>query len=89
MQEIRKRYKYNHTHDASSLADILSELAAADAIRTLSDAPEPSSESAHAVNDTVSLFQDLMQAQSDYDESAFAVNSNSDSSRNTRQRSSR
>ena len=89
MQEIRKRYKYNHTHDASSLADILSELAAADAIRTLSDAPEPSSESAHAVNDTVSLFQDLMQAQSDYDESAFAVHSDSDSSRNTRQQSSR
>ena len=66
MQEIRKRYKYNHTHTAASLADILAELAAADAIRTLGDAPEPSNESANAVNDTVSLFQDLMQAQSDY-----------------------
>eukprot|EP00956_Cyclotella_meneghiniana_P004235 scaffold5184_cov39-Cyclotella_meneghiniana.AAC.4 len=83
MQEIRKRYKYNHTHNEISLADILSELAAAYAIRTLSDAPEPSTESANAVNNTVSLFQDLMQAQSDYEESAFAVHSDSESSSNT------
>ena len=49
MQEIRKRYKYNHTHNATSLADILAELAAADAICTLSDAPEPTTKSANAV----------------------------------------
>eukprot|EP00956_Cyclotella_meneghiniana_P038421 scaffold154279_cov36-Cyclotella_meneghiniana.AAC.1 len=55
MQEIRKRYKYNHTHNAISLADILSKQAAADVIRTLSDAPEPTTESANAVKDTVSL----------------------------------
>lgn len=86
MQEIRKQFSYNHKHDATSVATILTELAAADAIRTLTDAPEPSTESANSVQDSVSIYQDLMQAQNDYDESAFAVHSDSDSSTSVKPR---
>lgn len=80
LQDIRKKYKYNHKHDAQSIAFMLSELAAADAVRTLSDAPEPSNESANSVAESVSLLQQMMQANDNYEESAFAVQSDSDSS---------
>eukprot|EP00956_Cyclotella_meneghiniana_P030944 scaffold79700_cov45-Cyclotella_meneghiniana.AAC.4 len=49
MQEVRKNYNYNYTHDAASLANMLKEFEAADAIRTLSDSPEPTNEAAHLV----------------------------------------
>ena len=90
MQEIRKNYSYNYKHNATSLADILKELAAADTIRTLSDAPEPTTESAHSARDTASVYQDFLQAENEY-ESAFAVHSDSDSSNSakTRRKSSR
>ena len=88
MQEVRKNYNYNYTHDAASLANMLKEFAAADAIRTLSNAPEPTNEAAHLVQDTVNMFQDLMQAESDY-ESAYAVHSDSDSSNSARTRKKR
>jgi hypothetical protein len=41
LQEIRRKYKYNHRHDAASIAFMLKELAAADAVCQLSDAPKP------------------------------------------------
>jgi hypothetical protein len=35
------KYKYSYTHDNASLKDILQELAKADSVRTLKDAPAP------------------------------------------------
>jgi hypothetical protein len=89
MQDIRKKYKYNHTHDATSLAWILSELATADASRNLSDAPEPNTESANAVDESVSLLRQMMQQAhdsdvGDYEEEAYAAQSDSESSNEKR-----
>jgi hypothetical protein len=80
LQEIRRTYKYNHKHDATSIAHMLKELAAADAVRNLNDAPAPTTESANAVADSVSLLTQMLQANQEYEESAFAAQSDSDSS---------
>jgi hypothetical protein len=80
IQDFRRKYSYNHKHDATSLAYLLHELAAADTIRVLTEAPEPTTESANAVADSVSLLTQMMQASQDYEESAFAAQSDSDSS---------
>ena len=80
LQDIRKRFKYNHPHDATSIGYILKELAAADTVRTLSDAPEPTAESANAVTESISLLSQLMRDSQEYEESAFAATSDSDSS---------
>jgi hypothetical protein len=53
LQDIHKKYKYNHPHDATSINYMLEELAAADTVRALSDAPEPTTESANTVSDSV------------------------------------
>ncbi len=47
MQAIRKKYTYNHIHDATSLQGILKELAGADGVRKLKDAPAPGIGTAH------------------------------------------
>ncbi len=39
MHAIHKKYPYNHVHDATSLQTILMELAGADRVRVLKDAP--------------------------------------------------
>jgi hypothetical protein len=41
MHAIRKKYTYNHIHDATSLQTILTELAGADGVRALKNAPAP------------------------------------------------
>ncbi len=41
MHAIRKKYAYNHVHDATLLQTILTELAGADGERALKDAPAP------------------------------------------------
>ena len=41
LQYIRARYTYSHIHDDASLKDILQELAKADSVQTLKDAPAP------------------------------------------------
>jgi hypothetical protein len=82
MQTIRKKYPYNHQHDDQSLQDILKELAAADSVRNLQEAPEP--ESANAVNEQYSLLQQMMQQANDYEEEAMAVHSDSESSADTK-----
>ncbi len=41
LQNIRAKYKYNHKHDNASLKVILMELAKADLVHTLKDAPAP------------------------------------------------
>jgi hypothetical protein len=80
IQDFRRKYSYNHKHDATSLAYLLNELAAADTIRVLTEAPKLTTESANAVADSVLLLTQMMQASQDYDESAFVVQSDSDSS---------
>ena len=55
LQTIRRRYNYSHVHDAASIAAILTELAAADAVRQLKDAPAPDKGMAHAVADQYSM----------------------------------
>ena len=68
---------------------MLKELAAADTVRALSDAPEPTNESANAVADSVSLLSQLMRENQEYEESAFAANSDSESSSGGRKRSNK
>jgi hypothetical protein len=49
MHAIRKKYAYNHVHDATPLQTILAELAGADGVRALKDAPAPNAGTAHSV----------------------------------------
>jgi hypothetical protein len=44
MQAIRKKYNYNYVHHDASLNDVLTELAAADSVRNLREAPKPNEE---------------------------------------------
>ena len=41
LQNIHAKYTYSHAHDDVSLRDVLQELAKADSVRTLKDAPVP------------------------------------------------
>ncbi len=86
MQAIRKKYTYNHVHDATSLQDIKKELAGADGVRELKDAPAPGTGTAHSVADSVSYLQAMMDADmdTDYSEPAYAATSDSDSSKEMR-----
>ncbi len=49
MHAICKKYTYNHVHDTASLQIILKELAGADGVRVLKDAPAPGTGTAHSV----------------------------------------
>jgi hypothetical protein len=49
MHAIRKKYTYNHMHNATLLQFILKELAGADGVRVLKDAPAPGTGTAHLV----------------------------------------
>jgi hypothetical protein len=82
MQSIRKKYPYHHVHDDASLQDILKELAAADSVRVLREAPEP--ESANAVGEQLTLLQKMMQQAQEYEEEAMGVQSDSESSADTK-----
>jgi hypothetical protein len=85
MQAICKKYTYNHVHDATSLQDILKELAGADGVRELKDTPAPRTGTAHSVADSVSYLQAMMDADmdTDYSKSAYAATSDSDLSKET------
>jgi hypothetical protein len=74
MQAIHKKYRYNHAHNATLLQDIMKELAGADGVRKLKDAPAPGTGTAHSVADSVSYLQAMMDADTDtdYSESAYA-----------------
>ena len=48
MHIIYKKYTYNNVHDATSLHTILTELAGANEVRVLKDAPTPSAGTAHS-----------------------------------------
>ena len=86
MHAIRKNYTYNHVHYATSLQTILLELAGADGVRALKDAPAPNSGTAHSVANSVSFLNSLMNgdSKSDYTESAYGASSNSSSSKEQR-----
>ena len=98
MQAVRRKYPFNHKHDATSFEEVLKELASADGVRKLKDAPEPSLQQANAVNNQISYLTKLMQETAtapaeddsshyteDYGyESANAATSNSESSRESR-----
>lgn len=93
LQTIRRRFPYNHVHDTASIAAMLTELAGADGVRKLHDAPAPLG-TAHAVSDHVSLLSQLLQQQTvesdtDASEYASAVQHDSDSSANTPRKESR
>ncbi len=86
MQAIRKKYTYNHIHDATLLQDIMKELAGADGVRKLKDAPAPGTGTAHSVANLVSYLSAMLDADTDtdYSESAYAATSNSKSYKETR-----
>ncbi len=86
MHAIRKKYTYNHVHDATSLETILTELAGADGVRTLKDAPAPNAGTAHSVVNSVSFLNSMMNidSESDYTESAYGASSDSGSSEERR-----
>jgi hypothetical protein len=60
--KIRRTYPYNHAHNAASVAAILKELAAADAVRNMMEAPAPDEPTnrAAAVDDVMSHVQRLV-----------------------------
>jgi hypothetical protein len=85
LQAIRKKYPYDHVHNDASLQDILKELAAADSVRNLREAPEP--ECANAVNEQYSLLQQMIQQANDCEEEAMVVHLDSETSADTKQSS--
>jgi hypothetical protein len=86
MHAIRKKYTYNHMHDATSLQTILMELAGANGVRALKDAPAPNAGTAHLVANSVSFLNSMMNinSKSDYTESAYGASSDSGSSEERR-----
>jgi hypothetical protein len=68
LQDIRRKYNYNHPHDATSINYMLKELTAADTVRALSEAPEPTAKSANAVADSVLLLSQLMRESQEYED---------------------
>jgi hypothetical protein len=87
MHAIRKKYAYNHVHDATSLQTILTELAGADGVRALRDAPAPNAGTTHSVANSVSFLNSMMlnsDTDSEYTESAYGASSDSGSSEEKR-----
>jgi hypothetical protein len=82
MHAISKKYTYNHVHDATSFQTFLTELAGADGVRDLNDAPAPNARTAHSVANSVSFLNSMMNidSESDYTESAYGASSDSGSS---------
>jgi hypothetical protein len=83
---IRKKYTYNHMHDATSLQTILTELAGANGVRALKAAPAPNAGTAHSVANSVSFLNSMMNidSKSNYTESAYGASSDSGSSEERR-----
>jgi len=93
LQTIRCKYAYNHAHNATTVAAILKELAGANGVRNLNNAPAPTG-TTNAVSNQVSLLTQLLQQQhgvsnTDNTECASAAQSDSDSSANRRHNNNR
>jgi hypothetical protein len=86
MHTIRKKYTYNHVHDATLLQTILTELAGANRVRALKDAPAPNAGTAHSVADSVSFLNTMMNGDTDSEctKSAYGASSDSGSSEERR-----
>jgi hypothetical protein len=83
MHAIRKKYAYNHVHDATSLQPILKELARANEVRALKDAPAPNAMTGRSVADSISFLNTMMNDDTtafEYTKSAYGASSNSGSS---------
>jgi hypothetical protein len=88
MHTIRKKYAYNHVHDATSLQTILTELGGADGVRALKDAPSPNATTGCSVANSISFLNTMMNndtTTSKYTKSAYA---SSDSGSSEEQRKS-
>ncbi len=86
MHAIPKKYTYNHVNDATLLQTILTELAGANGVRALRDAPAPNAGTAQSVTNSVSFLNSMtnINNQSDYTESAYGASSDSGSSEERR-----
>jgi hypothetical protein len=86
MHAIRKKYTYNHMHEATLLQFILKELAGANGVCVLKDAPAPSTGNAHLVAESVSYLQTMMGEDTDstHTKLVYGVSFNSDSSEEER-----
>ncbi len=82
MHAIRKKYTYNQVHNATLLQTFLTELAGANGVRALKDAPAPNAGTAHSVADSVSFLNIMMNGDTDseYTKSAYGASSDSGSS---------
>jgi hypothetical protein len=83
MHAICKKYTYNHVPNAASLQIILKELAGADCMQVLKDAPALGTGTAHSVAKLVSYLQAMMgeDTNSAYTKLVYGVNSDSDLSK--------
>jgi hypothetical protein len=82
MHAIRKKYMYNHVHDAMSLQTILTELAGADGVRALKDAPAPNATTRRSAANSISFLNTMMNdntTTSEYTKSAYSTSSDSSS----------
>jgi hypothetical protein len=72
---ICKKYTYNHMHNVTSLQLILTELAGADRVWVLKDAPAPSVGAVHSIADSISYLHVIMDSDIDsaYTESACVL----------------
>jgi hypothetical protein len=87
MHTICKKYKYNYVHDAASLQTILTELAGANGVRVLKDAPAPSTGTAHSMANSVSFLHSMMDGGDtnlEYTKSAYGATATSESSEEER-----
>jgi hypothetical protein len=87
MHAIRKKYAYNQVHDATLLQTILTELAGADGVRALQDAPAPNAGTAHLVANSVSFLNSTMlnrDTDSEYTKSAYGASTDTGSSEEKR-----
>jgi hypothetical protein len=86
MHAIHKKYTYNHVHDAALLQIILKELAGADGVQILKEAPALGTGTAHLVAKSVSYLQVMMNGDTNsaFTESAYGVSSNSNLSKEER-----
>eukprot|EP00804_Cyclotella_cryptica_P028485 CCRYP_020574-RA/>CCRYP_020574-RA protein AED:0.76 eAED:0.38 QI:0/-1/0/1/-1/1/1/0/353 len=82
LQTIRRAYAYNFAHTNDSITVILRELAGADGVRKLNEAPSPTTGAANAVTDQIAYLTSLLHQQpvDDTEGAAYAAQSDSESS---------
>ncbi len=87
MHAICKKYACNHVHDATSLQTILTQLAGANRVRALKDAPAPNAMTGRSVANSISFLNTMMNNNtitSEYTKSVYGASSDSGSSEEQR-----